>query len=970
MMLRLIAAALALFALGNTAWSAEPAEAQKAFFQNEIAPILVGTCLECHAADGKGGLDLRSRDAALAGGESGDSLVPGSPDESLIYEHVSAGEMPPDNPLDKSQVAAIQQWIADGAYYPEQPLDLYSISTDLRAGYDWWSLQPLAAVSPPQDEDAPPDWQASDIDRFVWAKLREKNLSPSAPATPHALIRRVIYDMTGLPPTPAELTAFLDACAKETGKRNQVGDAAYAALIDRLLASPHYGEHWGRHWLDVVRFGESRGFERNQIVDNAWPFRDYVIRSLNDDKPFDRFFREHLAGDALGAGDPEVEVGTAFLVCGPYDDVGNQDAVQAAQIRANTVDEMIRATGEAFLGMTIGCGRCHDHKFDPIAQTDYYRLYATLVGVRHGNREILDADTRETRDAERKRLADKKIDLFNQKEEWKQAMIERANAKLNEIEAAWTRPPVARQYTEEKFAPVEARFVRLISEGSDINPSGPTNHRIEEFEVWSASDADRNVALAAHGGKARGKSRRPTDFSGAYVAALAIDGIFGAHWVAEEPTLTIELPQVETINRVSFSSDRGNQRLNHHSAAITCEYRVEVSVDGDAWAEVANSYDRQPINAKHREKRLRDAVMTPEDKQRISEIFNQIYAVDDEVRALPSVPNWSVGQFSQPEGATHVFLGGSPQRKGDAVVPASLAVLSSATDGYELAADASEQDRRLALARWITADDNPLTPRVLANRVWHYHFGTGIVSTPNDLGFMGDRPSHPELLDWLASKLKQHDWRLKPLHREILLSQTYRQASTYDEAAAKIDGDSRLLWRYPPRRLTGEEIRDTMLSVSGKLDPKMGGHGFRLYTYLQDNVSTYVPRDEHGEDTFRRAVYHQNARATQIDLMSEFDSPDCAFSIARRTSTTTPLQALTLLNHSFTMEMSKFFAERLENEAGASNVGRQIDEAFLLSFGRLPKTSERRAAATLIAAHGLRAFCRAMLNSNELIYLD
>lgn len=700
-------------------------------FNEQVRTLLVSRCLECHGQQKAGGLDLRTREGALAGGDSGAALVPEQSADSLLTHRISLGEMPPTKRLTDQEVAILRKWIDQGAPYPDEPLDPFAISTEERAGYDWWALQPLRSISPAPDSSAPPTWQDSPIDRLIYQSLNSRGISPSPPATPRALIRRVTFDLVGIPPSPHEVADFVAACANESGDPSHVGEKAYAALVDRLLASPHYGERWGRHWLDVVRFGESNGFERNVLIPNVWPYRDYVIASFNDDKPFDRFVREQLAGDQLDPGNPDVIVGTALLVCGPYDNVGNQDAAAAAQIRADAIDEMIRVTTEGFLGLTVGCARCHDHKFDPISQRDYYALHATFAGVRHGERPV----------------------------------------------------PVAPQ------------------EG--------------EGEV-----------------------------------------------------------------------------------------------------------------------------------------------------------KWWIGTFDQAPGPFHVFQGGSPQRRGTGVVPASLGALARTLPGYELPVDSAEGERRRKLAEWIASQQNSLTLRVLANRVWHYHFGTGLVATPSDFGFLGDRPSHPELLDWLANRVLEHGWRLKPLHREILLSQTYRQSSDHRTETAAIDSDGRLLWRYPPQRLSSEAIRDATLAVAGKLDTRMGGPGFRLFQYVQDNVATYHPLDKHGPETYRRAVYHHNARATQIDLLSEFDSPDCAFAAPRRTTTTSPLQALTLLNHQFTLDMAAAFAQRLAREAPGESPDAQVTLAFELAFARPPDADELQTARQIIESHGLDSFCRALLNTNEFVYVD
>ena len=384
----------------------------------------------------------------------------------------------------------------------------------------------------------------------------------------------------------------------------------------------------------------------------------------------------------------------------------------------------------------------------------------------------------------------------------------------------------------------------------------------------------------------------------------------------------------------------------------------------------ARNFVRSPAGQRcHRRKRFIDLSITEAERDRIKTIDTQLGEVSRQIASIGSLPSWWVGRFQKADGPFHVFVGGNPQRKGDPVLPAGLSVLADSGPSYQLAADAPEQERRVALARWIVAPDNPLTARVLANRLWHYHFGTGLVDTPSDFGFMGGRPTHPELLDWLACELHAGGWRLKSLHRLIVTSQTYRQSAAYRPDAAKVDGDSRYLSRFPPRRLSGEEIRDTMLAVVGKLDQRMGGPGFRLYRYLQDNVATYVPLDTHGPETYRRSVYHQNARAARVDLLNDFDVPDSAFAAPRRVSTVTPLQALTLMNHRFTMDMARFLAQRIENDAGPNRTD-QVHRAFMLAYGRAPASPERDAAITLIEQNGLLVFCRAILNSNELIYIE
>jgi hypothetical protein len=914
-------------------------------FGRDVAPIFEKHCLHCHSDNiSKGDISL----STIASLRKNEYVLPGDPDSSHLVDLISGDdpEMPNEGePLSAREVAVIRSWIANGAAWPTDVM----LHEKSKADGSWWSLQPLDRF----DESA-------SIDSFIEAKLKESGLAMNPAADRRSLIRRATYDLTGLPPTPEETDAFL----------NDSDEDAYEKLIDRLLRSPHYGERWGRHWLDVVRFGESVGFEQNWIIENAWPFRDYVIRSLNEDKPFDQLIREHLAGDVIGPGDPEIEIGSAFLVAGPYDSVGNKDAEQIAQIRANTIDEMIRATSEAFLGLTIGCARCHDHKFDAIRQKDYYQLYATLSGVRHGSRVVATKAERSTHDAKVRPLNKRKDELTGQRDALNNAINKRAMKNADQHELSWTRKAVDRTGTEDRFKPVEARYIRLIAEGTDTNPKAGRGFRIDEFEIWSSEPEPRNVALSSNGAIATGASRVIEDFPGAYGPQLTIDAKVGTRFISTDVELKIELAQLTSIDRVVFSSARGEIKPDQAKFVFVSDYRIESSLDGKTWEVLASGRDRQPTSQAHRQHRLFKLEISADERKEIARLSHEISQLTRQIKAVLPLRTVWVGNrvVADAKGPFHVFIGGSPQRKGVSVVPASLSTLSKVTPAYRLGEDSSEADRRVALADWIVHQDNPLTPRVLANRVWHYHFGTGIVSTPSDFGFMGDRPSHAELLDWLAAKLVGDKWRLKPLHKAIMMSRTYRQSSDHRENAARIDGDDRLLWRFPPRRLSAEEIRDTMLFVSGSLNTKMGGPGFRLYRYLRDNVATYVPLDTHGVDTYRRAVYHQNARAARTDLMTDFDQPDCAFSTPRRAETTTPLQALTTLNHTFTLDIARALADRLKREAGEDR-GAQVRRGFVLCFGRPPTENELRDCSDLILQHGLTALCRVLLNTSELIYV-
>lgn len=939
---------LALFAAGRVEAADDPGSV--AFFEQKIRPALAEHCYECHSAKAKklkGGLALDAKAGWQKGGDSGSpTIVPGKPDEGLFLRYVRHlepdMEMPPKKPkLPDALIADFAAWIKAGAVDPREQATVEV----KRADKSWWSLQPLVK-----------DFKHADIDGFIDAKLAEQKLTRSAPAKPQALIRRLSYDLTGLPPTQTEVDAFVTAHQADARRATE-------ALVDRLLASPRYGEHWGRHWLDVVRFGESNGFERNFIIDDLYPFRDYVIRSLNDDKPFDQFMREHLAGDVLGKFDPAVEIGSAFLVAGPYDDVGNQDATAQKVIRSATLDDMVTATGSAFLGLTINCARCHHHKFDPIPTEDYYRIRSAFEGVVHGRRPLATKEQTQAFNMAMGQLNKERAKVVGEQDALTKAIEAKAKALL--ATRKYPRPKADTLLTEETITPTEARFVKLTMSATSANPKSGVGGRISEFEIWTAEPTPRNVALASSGAKAEGaKGATAEDFPAAYSAALAIDGDEGAQWFIGSPAeLVITLPRIEKIGRLSYRTAKGRLLRDNTQGATPCEYEMFVSLDGKDWKKVADSADREAWSSAHAFERVRKEVTTPAEAKRLGVLARQLADVDRRIAAVPKLPAAWIGNHQAKPAPTFVEKGGDPTKPAAQVVPSSLAVLDLVTKPYALKADAGEGERRVALAEWITRD-NPITARVLANRLWHYHFGTGLVDTPSDFGFMGSKPTHPELLDFLAQRLIQNGWKLKALHREIILSQAYLQSADFHESAARVDKDARLLWRFPPRRLRAEEIRDTMLATAGqlKLEP-MGGPGFRLYRYLVNNVSTYIPLDAPGPETYRRSVYHQNARASVVDVLNDFDLPDIAFASPKRANTTTPLQALTLLNNGFTLEMAKAFAARLDGPD-------PIAQAYSLALQRPPTANERAAAEKLLAQHGKPAFCRALLNSNALIFVE
>ncbi len=899
----------------------------------EAGTILVGQCVACHGPEKKkGGLDLSRRSSALAGGESGAAIVPGRPAESLLVEKVVDGEMPPKGALSKDEVAAVQAWVEAGAPYPSEPL------SPRRGGGDWWSLQPIRSTAPPAVQGAGAAWVRTPVDAFILAGLETAGLRPAPEADRETLIRRVSFDLIGLPPTPEQVDAF----------KNDPSPRAYEVLIERLLASPHYGERWGRHWLDVVRFGESEGYETNMPRSAAWPYRDYVIRAFNRDTPFPRFVLEQLAGDTLPApngSDWLTRAATGFLVGGTHDIVGNQTVDGMLQQRADDLDDMITATGTTFLGLTVQCARCHDHKFDPITQRDYYSLQAVFAGVGHGQREV-DAPDSEARRREASTIAAELATIDHR--------LDETEPLANPASNAPTRPMVNPRRNVERFAPVRARMIRFTIRAT----SNDTEPCLDELEVYSASNGEakpaRNVALTSAGAIVSASSEYAGDPK--HKIAHLNDGRHGngRSWISRSPSkgvVTIAWPEPATIDRVVWGRDREGAYLDR----LATRYDIEVATEPNRWRVVASSADRAAYRA--------DTSSVAGSPERTT-LLTRRAALRDRLAGLGTTMPVYTGTFSQP-GPTYLLVRGDPTRKGTQVPPASVA---SVGPRLVLEPQIPESRRRAALAQWLADPANPLPARVMVNRVWHYHFGRGIVATPSDFGFNGGPPSHPELLDWLAAYYIANGWQLKPIHRLIVLSSTYRQSSRLDAKAQSIDRDNRLLWRVAPRRLEAESIRDEILASSGRLDSRMGGPGYNIWEKNTNYVAVYRPRADLGTDDFRRMVYQFKPRSQQDPTFGAFDCPDAALVAPRRNVSTTALQALNLLNAGFIIQQAGYLADRLRTEAG-SDPSRQAERGFRLAFGRAPTAVERTAAARLIASHGTAAFCRALYNANEFVYV-
>jgi hypothetical protein len=941
-MAAVFAALLSLAApCSRLATAAEPEQPAAVDFDRDIARLLGANCLSCHSgADPSGSLNMTNRAAVLAGGDSGPAITPEKPGESNLIERVRQGEMPPTGkgkPLTAAEIELLSRWIAAGAAWPQdRVLNPYEFSSEKRAGLDWWSLSPPKRPMPPTV--AHEAWVRNPIDAFVVARLEKAGLEPSVEADRNTLLRRAKFDLIGLPPSPEEVDAYLA----------DSGADAYERMIDRLLASPQYGERWGRHWLDVVRFGESDGYETNKPRATAWHYRDYVIRAFNEDRPYPQFILEQLAGDRVGA-----DAATGFLVGGTHDVVGIQNIEGQLQQRANDLDDMLATTSTAFLGITAGCARCHDHKFDPITHRDYHALKAVFTGVRHGERETKPADYEERLREEpqiRRDLAatDRKLADFE------------PLAKVDPPADSPRRPAVHPHGNIDHFAPRTARFVRFTSLATSQNEPC-----IDELEIFSTESSPRNVALASAGAKATASGVYQNGATSIHKLEHIHDGQYGngRSWISNQDGagwVMIELAAPIEIDRVSWARDREGKFLDR----LPTKYKIEVAVEPGAWQTVASGDDRSAYAAGAARTALSAELVAPE---RADEFKKLIAERDRLLSRLPLAGARSLyaGTFEQPEATKRLHRGDVMQPR-EEVTPGSVAALGKQ---LALASDAPEHERRLALARWIGDAENPLTARVLVNRLWHYHFGQGLVPTPSNLGFHGGTPSHPELLDWLATEFIARGWSIKAMHRAIMLSATYRQSSKANEKALAVDAGNKLLWRFSPRRLEAEPIRDSILWVSGRLDPRMEGPGYDAFEPNTNYVHVYLPRQSFGPTEFRRMVYQQKPRVLQDSTFGEFDCPDASQVAPKRNVSTTALQALNLLNSPFLVEQSGEFAKRLRKEAG-SDAAAQARLAFRLALSRAPAEDELNKAVALVETHGLEALCRALYNASEFIYVD
>ena len=816
-------------------------------------------------------------------------------------------------------------------------------SLKLKEPGDHWSFRPLAT----------PAGQHS-IDSFINARLSASGLKMSPAADRVTWLRRVSFDLTGLPPTSEQVEAFLQDQRKD----------AFELVVDDLLASPRHGERWAQHWLDVVRYADTHGFEVNTERPNAWPYRDYVIRSFNQDTPYDRFIREQIAGDALGA-----DAATGFLVTASVllpGQIGADD-VSKRLARQDALDEIVVNIGQTFLGLSVGCARCHDHKFDPISARDYYAMQAFVAGVEYGDREL------RTPEAEARRLEATRLKA-------EIAQLDQQLARFVPLAKSGTeRPPVNARENTDRFPPIKAKRVRFtIKETNSLEPC------VDELEVFGTSGG--NLALATRG--------TTVSASGSNVSAnrhelrFVNDGSYGnsRSWMSNEKGkgwVMVEFPAEHTIERVVWGRDREGKFTDR----LATNYLIEVADLAGEWRSVADSSDRAKyVPGQNKPATVSTNGLSPAEAQEVARLLAAKQALMPRLSSAENEQKVFAGTFRKPDDI-RLLHRGDPEQPKDEVVPAVLSTLGKVT----LSKETSEQQRRRTLADWIASPQNPLTARVMVNRIWQGHFGIGLVETASDFGRSGMKPSHPELLDWLAAEFIRSGWSVKHMHRLVVLSAAYRQSSVQSSVsgdqsrgrlagqlhagslnaeyakAQTLDADSRLLWRFPPRRLEAETIRDAMLAVSGQLNLKMFGRGYNLFAQ-RGGLSGFTPVESFKDDGLRRMIYAHKVRREREAVFGAFDCPDAGQSTARRRESTTPIQALNLFNSRFTLDQAEAFAIRVKKEAG-DDVAQQIHRAFLLALTRAPRPEEVRDAEPVVRTHGLPALCRVLFNSNEFLFL-
>jgi hypothetical protein len=973
--------------------------ADEGLFKDKVAPVFEKRCVSCHNDETpKGGLSLQSRDKAFAGGESGLAIAVGKPDESLILDYISgdAPEMPKKGePLTKDEVTAIRQWIAAGAAWPKERV-LQDLSL---ADLNWWSLRPLTRPALPQLAAEDAARVRTPVDAFLLARLREMRLAMSPEADRRTLIRRLYFDLIGLPPSPEEVEAFVA----------DPDPQAYEKLVDRLLDSPHYGERWARHWLDVVHYADTHGYDKDKLRPNAWPYRDYVIRALNEDKPYERFILEQLAGDVLFPDTVDGNVAVGFIAAGPWDFVGHaevpENKIDGMVARNLDRDDMVMTTMNAFCAVTTQCARCHNHKFDPVTMEDYYSLQAVFAAIDRADRPY-DADPQVARqraklEASRQQLvaAGKRLDA-KVKELGGEALA-RLDARLAQLSAQ----PASEERPEFGYhSAIEARDDIAKWVQVDLGESQP----ISQIIVVGCHDNFNNIG-AGFGFPVRYKievSDYPTfasdvttvvdqtgaDFPnpGVRPQAVKLDGV-KARYVRVTATklaprmndYIFALAELIVKSPAGVNVAAGAEVTSQDSIEAPVRWSRKNLTDGYYYG-VASRAGKEIERLQAERDELLKRVLSDGLAAEIDANRAELKKVEDQLAALPprqmvyaGTVHHGSGNFvgRGPSGGKprdiYVLARGEVTKPGKLVGPGVPPLVEGLPSRFELSEGHSEGERRAALARWIADKRHPLTWRVIVNRVWQYHFGRAIVDSPNDFGRMGQLPSHPELLDWLAVEFRDGRQSLKDLHRLIVNSAAYRQSSATNEAFEKIDASNVYLWRFSRKRLDAECVRDATLQVAGKLDTSMGGPGFWDFVLEKPEHSPhfqYHKQDPDDPKTHRRSIYRFIVRSAPDPCMESLDCADPSQMVEKRNETINALSALTLMNNKFMVRMSQHFAARVS--AAGDTSAERVREAFRLALSREPTKEELTQLSAYADEFGLANACRVILNLNEFVFVD
>ena len=865
-------------------------------------------------------------------------------------------------------------------------------------GYTWMTTAAELLNADHWAYHPPMEIAGDGIDEFVQQRLKASGLTLNEQANRRTLIRRLTFDLHGVPPTPSEVVEFL---ADKSSN-------AVSRLIDRLLKSPRYGERWARHWLDVVRFSESQGYERDKIRPDSWHYRDYVIRSLNADKPYDQFAREQIAGDVIQPVTQDSIKATGFLVAGPWDEVGNgqRSRIMRMHVREEELEDIISAVGQTFLGVTINCARCHDHKTDPIPQADYYSVKAVFEGVFHGTRTYLTPGEVKQREADAVRLQN----AFNKAEQRRRQLKRQAIEILSRRKTPGQSPlrPMLRWTFDEgpddlvrglsgqlrDGAKIEDG--RLILDGKKahlVSAKLPRLPKTKTLEGWvqlndleqragaviSIHHSPGNVFDALVYGERRPRAwmvgsdffKRTLDLANKESEADQL--VHVAITYGDGDTITLyrngrAIGSYKPRNPlIEFEQEKALVYLGRRTGSGYLKGEIEeIRVYNRALTaeEVRGSFENGPVLFSRDQ--LVAALSRTEGKEYRS-LIEQTAGLRRQLAEARARPLVYAARTAKPK-PTPLLARGDIKAPGEIMTPRALAGVASLNPHLGLNKESSDADRRRRFAEWLTHPDNPLLARVLVNRVWHYHFGTGLVDTPSDFGVSGGRPSHPQLLDWLARRFREDSWSIKQLHRRILNSAVYLQSSTFNETAAHKDADNRLLWRFPPKRLEAEAVRDSLLALSGQINWEMGGPGYRPFDLEINNTHFYHTKDKIGPEFNRRTIYRIGVQSLRESLLDSLDCPDLSTKTPVRGVTTTPIQALALMNDSFVQRQAQFLAKRLRDDVG-ENLRNQIRQAYRLVFGRSPTLSETRRAEAHANEHGLQQVCWVLMNSNEFIHV-